>query len=376
MVFIAGISISIFLIALLLFKKKKNKGDWILTTWFVFISLHLLLFYLDISGVTDANTFLAGIVIPFPLLHGPFLFLYASALTNRLSRNKFYNSLHFLPFLFAHIYLIQFYRLPGNQKLYILNNQGVGFEVFVQVHLILVILSGIGYIAATLFLIRKHQTFIQNKFSNIEKINLRWLQYLTYGLGLIWLFVIVGTEAQIFTSVVIYMTLIGFLGIQQTEIFTAPVSNQSTIPKEEFNESKQTHSNSSEKEPSKYEKSGLSEEMKRKLKKQLDTLMKQEKIYSAPDLSLQMLASRLDIHPNYLSQYVNEELGSTFYDYVNQQRVEEFKRIVILPENQPYNMLSLAYDCGFSSKSSFNRNFKKITGQTPSQYLAAVGNHE
>ena len=73
-------------------------------------------------------------------------------------------------------------------------------------------------------------------------------------------------------------------------------------------------------------------------------------------------------HPNYLSQVINEVEGINFYDYVNRLRVEEFKRLLSLPENQRFTLLALAYDCGFNSKSAFNRCFKKTTGLSPSEY--------
>ncbi|MNY28251.1 Helix-turn-helix domain protein [compost metagenome] len=59
----------------------------------------------------------------------------------------------------------------------------------------------------------------------------------------------------------------------------------------------------------------------------------------------------------------------SFYDYINELRIEEFKIIVVLPENQKFTLLSLAYDVGFNSKTSFNRNFKNITGLSPTAYL-------
>lgn len=373
MIFIAGISISVFLIVLLIFKKEKNTPDWILLVWFLFISMHLLLYYFDISGFTARHSFLAGIILPFPLIHGPFLFLYVAALTGRLPGKKIYNLLHFIPFFGIYIYLAEFFGLPGDQKIYILSNQGVGYESFVRVNLLLIIFSGIGYITTSLLLIRKHQQSILHEFSYTEKINLKWLQYLSCGLGLIWIIVVFGDETQIFSSVVIYIVIAGFLGIKQPGIFTGPdfrreINYAPAAPARVFaDEAATTEQNSV-----KYQKSGLTDKKKAELKLQLEQLIASEKFYCSPDLTLNALAGRLDVHPNYLSQYLNEEMGITFYDYINHLRIDEFKRIALNPENAAYSLLSLAYDCGFSSKSSFNRNFKKLTGQTPTQYLESI----
>ena len=97
--------------------------------------------------------------------------------------------------------------------------------------------------------------------------------------------------------------------------------------------------------------------------------MQQEKFYTEPELTLAALAEKLNIHPNYLSQVINEKEGKSFYDYINTLRVEEFIRLILIPENSKFTMLSLASDCVFNSKSSFNKNFKKVTGQSPSEYL-------
>ena len=97
--------------------------------------------------------------------------------------------------------------------------------------------------------------------------------------------------------------------------------------------------------------------------------METEKIYTESELSLSELANRLNTLPNYLSQVINDKEGKNFYDYINMLRIDEFKRLVSRPENRKYTLLSLSYDCGFNSKSSFNKNFKKVTGQSPSEYL-------
>ena len=97
--------------------------------------------------------------------------------------------------------------------------------------------------------------------------------------------------------------------------------------------------------------------------------MDKEKPFTNPDLTLNELAKCLEVHPNYLSQVINSLEQKSFYDLINERRVEEFIKLTEEPQTQQYTLLSIAYDCGFNSKASFNRNFKKYTGLTPSEYL-------
>jgi AraC-like DNA-binding protein len=69
---------------------------------------------------------------------------------------------------------------------------------------------------------------------------------------------------------------------------------------------------------------------------------------------------------------INEREGKNFYDYINCLRIEEFKRLAAAPENRKYTLMALAEECGFNSKSSFNRYFKKVTGKAPSEFMQAV----
>ena len=81
------------------------------------------------------------------------------------------------------------------------------------------------------------------------------------------------------------------------------------------------------------------------------------------------LAKQLDVHPNYLSQVINEKEQKNFYNYINALRIKEFIRLAERPESKNYTLLSLAYDCGFNSKSTFNKHFKLNTQKTPTQYF-------
>jgi AraC-like DNA-binding protein len=100
--------------------------------------------------------------------------------------------------------------------------------------------------------------------------------------------------------------------------------------------------------------------------------MQKEKLFKNPEITLAELAKTMKVHPNTLSQVINAIEEKNFYDYINIQRIEAFKEISILPENQNFTLLSLAFECGFNSKTAFNRNFKKVTNISPTEYLKAT----
>ncbi|MDZ7648436.1 MAG: helix-turn-helix domain-containing protein [Cytophagales bacterium] len=119
----------------------------------------------------------------------------------------------------------------------------------------------------------------------------------------------------------------------------------------------------------KYLRSSLSEALGVETFAGLTKVINEDKIFVNPELTLAELAQTLNVHPHNLSQVINTFEGKSFYDYINLKRIEEFKRVVALPENRKFTLLALAHDCGFNSKTSFNRNFKNLTGLSPSEYL-------
>ena len=100
----------------------------------------------------------------------------------------------------------------------------------------------------------------------------------------------------------------------------------------------------------------------------LNKLMNTEQLYLDAELGLNQLAERLGVSANHLSMLLNEYIGKNFYDYVNAFRVEEVQRRLKDPAYKKQTISSIGGDCGFNSKSAFNRIFKNLTGQTPSQY--------
>lgn len=111
-------------------------------------------------------------------------------------------------------------------------------------------------------------------------------------------------------------------------------------------------------------------------KQKLLLIMEQEKPHLEPELTLADLSRKLKIAPPLLSQVINTAFEKNFNDFINAYRVEDFKVRMQSPEVRHLSLLGIALDCGFNSKATFNRAFKKHTGQSPSEYGASAAQRE
>lgn len=118
-----------------------------------------------------------------------------------------------------------------------------------------------------------------------------------------------------------------------------------------------------------YRTTRLTEEECKRLIKKLTTVMKTEKPYINPNLKIKDLASMIDTSAHSLSFLFNQYLDKSYYDYVNEYRVNEFKTMVKEIDLSKYTLSTMAEKCGFSSRASFFRHFKAVTGLTPAEYL-------
>src|SRR5258706_3674360 len=218
MFYLGGVGLSLFLPLLLFSKEKKIIADKILAVWLLLMTTHLLLFYLRKMGLYPQ---LLGMELPFPLVHGPFLYLYTLALTDRTPSLRT-SVFHFIPFIAVVIYIIPFLALPTEQKIFVFKHNGAGYEVFNKIKLLAIIVSGVLYVMLSSIVLRKHRSSIADQFSYTEKINLQWLQYLVYGIGVIWVFVLFRNDDLIFDATVLFILFIGFFGIRQAGIFHSP----------------------------------------------------------------------------------------------------------------------------------------------------------
>ena len=104
----------------------------------------------------------------------------------------------------------------------------------------------------------------------------------------------------------------------------------------------------------------------------LRQLMIEDRLYLNEHLSLRDVSGQLTIDPNLLSYILNTHIEKSFYEFINQFRVEEVKSKLSQPKYQNYTLLAIALESGFNSKTSFNRVFKQMTGMPPGQYQKKI----
>lgn len=88
--------------------------------------------------------------------------------------------------------------------------------------------------------------------------------------------------------------------------------------------------------------------------------MEKERPYINPDLKMGDLASALDTSSHSLSYLLNQYLNQSYYDFINEYRVTQFKKMVADSQYSRYTLTALAELCGFSSRASFFRSFKRV----------------
>ncbi|OOG17186.1 hypothetical protein BWD42_17180 [Sphingobacterium sp. CZ-UAM] len=369
-IYIGGIFMTLFLFILLVSKPKKNTADKILSVWLFFAFFDLILVGLYGSGEIQKMPTLFGWEMPFPFLHGPFLYLYILFVSGQ-QRHKWLYLLHFIPAVIVSIILA--FVLPVavveyKEKYYLTHE----FDTLIMVLVVGFMISGVVYIILSFILLRKHKQNIIGQFSNTEKITLNWMRYLISGMGAIWIVVIFDPNPAVFFIVItLFIFFFGYFGIRQVGIFSHVLSSHEVFLLKDLEAAEEVKERSLVSEPAekvKYEKTRLEESEAAYFHMKLNTIMKEQKCYQDPELTLGDLAKILDVHPVILSQIINSREEKSFYDYVNTYRVEAFKELLSRPESRQYTLLGLAFECGFNSKTSFNRNFKKITQLSPSAY--------
>jgi AraC-like DNA-binding protein len=98
--------------------------------------------------------------------------------------------------------------------------------------------------------------------------------------------------------------------------------------------------------------------------------MAEQHVYRHSELSLPELAKKLNTNVSLLSKIINRVFKMNFNDFVNKYRVMAVISLIKEDEHKTKTLLGIAFECGFNSKTTFNRAFKKHTGLSPQTWIA------
>ena len=367
-VFLIAAFNAFFFSILLLQKKPKSLHDKILTYWLVYLGVYIGIYGLFSKALFTSFHLLSASFISLLMLHGPFLYMYVSALIDEKFKLSGKNLFHFIPFLLFNLFLLISFFFPEiSDRIRLDHSDGEQIApLLFNFFLILTALSGPGYFILCIYLFKRLDINIFNNFSTIENLNPDWLRKLVYSFGAVWtilmMFAFIHHIFHLFSwifctdglslSLSLFIILIGYFGLRQREIFSGYARDQFIT----------------EDKTRKYEGSGLKELDAILYVEKLKNYMKAEKPFLNPDLNLPQLAKDLDIPSHHLSQVINKNIELNFFDFINQYRIEETKAKMVDSKYSNLSLLGIAFESGFSSKSAFNRVFKSLTGETPTQY--------
>ena len=353
------------LLSLMLFFKKTNHTANIFLSLVIFaLSSELFTAVYYSKGWYLSFIHFSGFTYPLALTYGPLFYFYTKFLTGQQNRFELKNLIHFLPYFSVYAIMFPVFFYPAAEKIAFVQNMISDNQPFIYTVIEKFIpLQGLFYTVLIISLVADYNKKIKDSFSNIDKINLDWLKYLTFGMILCWSIVGLSTIMDLFVnmeqkfdivlhasiSVIIYS--IGYLSLNQPEIFMRQTDKIVEEPSKE-----------------KYKKSGLDKSTAEEIKNKLFETMENRKPYLDSDLTLAKLAGLINVSEHNLSEVINSQLGKTYYDFINEYRVEEFKNKLKDPSTLNYNLISIAFESGFKSKTSFNTVFKKHTNRTPSEY--------
>lgn len=336
------------------------------------------------AGLVSAYPHFFGISYPLPWVFGPLVYLYAVAASDRSWTFRARDTLHFVPAILVVLEGLPIYLASGADKVALYQRFTAGdIPALIAVTAPTKYVSGLAYSVATVAYLRLHRRRIQNSYSNTQRVNLLWLLWLSGAAATIWILAVAGLlqlpiergqDNVVVLGITLLVYAIGYMGLRQPEIFRYDGPGSSAPPDETAGEPTPPESTPppAERLDARYERSGLSDVEARNLKVALLTLMATGHPYRDPDLTLPDLAEQLSTTPHKLSEVLNTELSKTFYDFVNGYRVDDVRRRLAESRSGHLNVLTLAMDAGFASKSTFNQAFKKLTGQTPSTYRKAL----
>jgi AraC-like DNA-binding protein len=344
------------LLALALWRRSVNpQANQVLAIWVALTGLDLVVKAMYWDTLLPEWFRAYRFVALFPFLYGSLFFIYVRALING-TRFRLRDSLHLLGFgvmlvLNAPVLLMSDAGMQNLSARWVAGDTAVGswFDLSLFVY-------SLSYVAAGLLCVHRYRQQLRARRSDADRMSLRWVDVMAGCQIVIWIIAILQWLAHVpgidyrllFGAIAIWVCVMGWLSLNQPLVVSEPVTGETP-----------------DIEPSL---AAADDARFPAVESRLSQLMQgAEALYREPALTIGQVAKRSG-YPEYLvSAVINRRFGGTFWDYINRLRIEAV-RGRLADTRDANTILDIAYDCGFTSKSTFNAAFKRQVGETPSSY--------
>jgi len=327
---IGGIQAVYFAIVMLTQKPKTIQNRLLMVLYFNLAALMAFEYGFSLSEKTDINYLVTlFIAIIGPVMHLHFNRMYAGE--SRLAQ-----LIHFLPAI-----LLVFYAVFGEK----------------QIARILAFAILFSYSAFGLLQSRFYLSALKNTYDRVDAYTKNWVYVLSGSMAFV---AIAGILPYVF-PILTENTLIDFHGFYYAAVLTISLFFVGTISimKRDENVMRAVLKTTKPTDAALYF-------------HKIKSFVENEKPFLQQDLNVHVLAERMNMRPNILSEEIKIHSGKNFSQFMNAYRVEEVKRRLQEGAADEFTLLAIAFDCGFNSKASFNRVFKENTEMTPRQYQKSV----
>ncbi|MGC4128161.1 MAG: AraC family transcriptional regulator [Bergeyella sp.] len=340
-------------------KKYKSSSNFFLGMLILTFSYNIIQNYLFASGILTNYSYFQIFYIPFSSVFLVLFYLYVKSFLNQNRKVSKSDYLLFIPFFNAFTESV-FEKIGfavgwfNNSHVVYFNNFRIGMETFNVFYSFILIF-------ASYRLILKADGKPFTGKTGFPKPQLKWLKIITIILFCLCVYWVVPLyyefQYKLDTSLVLFYAL--WVGLSLTIYILGHVGLYHFGVFEE------------QKKIREFSKSNPEIEIDYTQNKNIavfEKFIKQDKNYLDSNLSLELVAEKINISKSHLSRIINAELGKNFSDYVNELRVEEAKSYLENPDFQNYTLVAIGLEAGFNSKTTFNNAFKKFTGITPLEY--------
>jgi AraC-like DNA-binding protein len=341
-----AVSQLLFFSILVIFLNKRIESWKILIT---FLLVQLLSYgnYFQYRFGTGNSLWIYLITVPAGFMVTPLYFWYIRSRLfkhHRSLKNSFFHSIPALISLFIVLFDISSIKLKISSLSWFSEHPVFNTAQHIQI---------LGYNIAIVFLIHNYKEGIKSYYSsrNFQKIG--WIEFLVYSY--IITSCLIGALEIIFPineiMIVSYMIFWLFLNVIFLKAMVLPVEIA---------------------DPNIFQKNlvKIDDSTVKSVFPRIEMIMKQEKLFLEPELTLGGLSEQIKLSEKTVSQIIRQQTGLHFCDFVNSYRIEFAKKKLVEITDKKQTVLEVLYDSGYNSKSVFNFQFRKFTGKSPSQYRA------